>query len=113
MTDAPSRSGDAKHLLYLNNGGLRLVPADGGRPRTVAVPLTWTAVRPPARTVVPAGRMWDGLRQEIRRDVDIVIAGHRIRAVEPHADSRVGKRIDACDRLVVPGPIDTHHRREM
>ncbi|MBZ6296062.1 IS110 family transposase [Streptomyces olivaceus] len=37
------------------------------------MPLTWTAVRPPARTVVHAGRMWDGVRREIRRDVDIVV----------------------------------------
>ncbi|MCW1097091.1 amidohydrolase family protein [Streptomyces sp. RS2] len=113
VTDAPSWSGDSKHLLYLNNGRLRLVPARGGRPRTLAVPLTWTAVRPPARTVVHAGRMWDGVRREIRRDVDIVVEGHRIRAVEPHADGRAGQRVDARDRLVMPGLVDMHHHREM
>ncbi|MFI2412130.1 amidohydrolase family protein [Streptomyces sp. NPDC018947] len=113
VTDAPSWSGDSKHLLYLNNGRLRLVRAEGGRPRTVAVPLTWTAVRPPERTVVHAGRMWDGVRQEIRRDVDIVVEGHRISAVEPHAEGRAGKLVDARDRLVMPGLIDMHHHREM
>jgi len=50
----------------------------GGRPRTVAVPLTWTAVRPPERIVVHAGRMWDSVRQELRRDVDIVVEGYRM-----------------------------------
>ncbi|MDI3403230.1 amidohydrolase family protein [Streptomyces cavernicola] len=113
VTDAPSWSGDSKKLLYLNNGRLRLVSANGGRPRTVTVPLTWTAVRPPARTVVHAGRMWDGVRREIRCGVDIVVEGHRITAVEPHAEGRAGKRIDARDRLVMPGLIDMHHHREM
>jgi hypothetical protein len=42
------------------------------------VPLTWTAVRPPERIVVHAGRMWDSVRQELRRDVDIVVEGHRM-----------------------------------
>lgn len=113
VTDAPSWSGDSKKLLYLNNGRLRLVHANGGRPRTVAVPLTWTNVEPPARTVIHAGRMWDGVRDELRHDVDIVVEGHRITAVEPHAEGRAGKLIDASDRLVMPGLIDMHHHREM
>jgi len=113
VTDAPSWSGDSRELLYLNNGRLRLVPAGGGRPRTVAVPLTWTAVRPPARTVVRAGRMWDGVRAELRHDVDIVIEGHRIAAVEPRREGRDGRLVDAGDRLVMPGLIDMHNHREM
>ncbi len=57
--------------------------------------------------------MWDGVRREVRRDVDIVVEGHRIRAVEPHAEGRAGKHIDARDRLVMPGLVDMHHHREM
>lgn len=113
VSDAPSWSADSQQLLYLNNGRLRLVPANGGPPRTVAVPLTWTNVVPPARTVIHAGRMWDGVREEIRRDVDIVVEGHRITAVEPHAAGRAGRLVDARDRLVMPGLIDMHHHREM
>ncbi|MGW0704304.1 hypothetical protein ACWD0A_34510 [Streptomyces sp. NPDC002867] len=113
VSDAPSWSADSQQLLYLNYGRLRLVPANGGPPRTVAVPLTWTNVVPPARTVIHAGRMWDGVREEIRRDVDIVVEGHRITAVEPHAAGRAGRLVDARDRLVMPGLIDMHHHREM
>ncbi|MFF2654595.1 amidohydrolase family protein [Streptomyces sp. NPDC058045] len=113
VTDAPSWSGDSRNLLYLSNGRLRLVSAKGGPPSTVPVPLTWTNVKPPARTVVHAGRMWDGVRNEVRRDVDIIVEGHRITAVEPHRAGRAGQLIDAGDRLVMPGLIDMHHHREM
>ncbi|MFU0243582.1 amidohydrolase family protein, partial [Streptomyces scabiei] len=33
--------------------------------------------------------------------------------MEPHAEGRTGNRIDARDRLVMPGLIDMHHHREM
>jgi Tol biopolymer transport system component/cytosine/adenosine deaminase-related metal-dependent hydrolase len=118
VTDAPSWSGDSRQLLYLNNGRLRLVPAAGGRPQTVHMGLTWSNTAPRGRTVVRAGRIWDGSSRQLRRDVDIVVEGHRIVAVEPHrADDRAdhggARLIDARDSVVTPGLIDMHHHREM
>jgi Tol biopolymer transport system component len=113
VTDAPSWSGDSATLLYLNNGRLRLVPATGGAPRTVPTRLSWTNTAPRGRTVVHAGRMWDGSARRLRRDVDIVVEGHRITAVEPHRAGRSGRLVDARERVVVPGLVDMHHHREM
>jgi Tol biopolymer transport system component len=113
VTDAVSWSGDSTRLLYLNNGRLRLVHVDGGQPRTVPVRLTWTNQQPRGRTVIRAGRMWDGTSDRLRDDVDIVVEGQRITAVEPHRDGRDGHRIDARDSVVIPGLIDMHHHREM
>jgi len=49
MTDAPSWSGDGKWLLYLSNGKLRLVAADGKTaPSTVPLDLPGIA-KPPRR----------------------------------------------------------------
>ncbi|MEU4427799.1 amidohydrolase family protein [Actinoplanes sp. NPDC024001] len=113
VTDAPSWSGDSRRLLYLHNGVLRMVAASGGRPRTVPMRLTWANTAPRGRTVIHAGRMWDGVRRDLARDVDIVVEGHRITAVEPHRPGRDGRLVDARDAVVTPGLIDMHHHREM
>jgi Tol biopolymer transport system component len=113
VTDAPSWSGDSTRLLYLNNGRLRVVPAGGGAPRTVPTGLTWTNAKPRGRTVVHAGRAWDGVRRRLRDDVDIVIDGTHIVAVEPHRAGRDGRQVDARGAVVIPGLIDMHNHREM
>lgn len=113
VTDAPTWSGDGRTLLYLNNGRLRLVDADGGTPRTVPLPMRWANAKPRGRTVVHAGRMWDGTATSLRSDVDIVLDGNRISAVEPHAAGRDGRLVDASAGVVVPGLIDIHNHREM
>lgn len=113
VCDAPSWAGDSSTLLYLNNGRLRMIDVDGGRARTVRVPLTWRNAEAPDRSVVHAGVMWDGVSDTVRRDVDIVIEGKRIVAIAPHRDGRQGRLVDASDRFVMPGLIDMHHHREM
>ncbi|MCI3275146.1 amidohydrolase family protein [Streptomyces cylindrosporus] len=107
--DHPSWSADSRTLLYLSGTRLRLIGVDGGPARTVRVPLD--APRPtPADVVVHAGRLWDGIGETTRDDVDIVVSGGRITAVEPHrAGGRAAvRRVDASERTVVPGLCDTH-----
>ncbi|MFH9071163.1 amidohydrolase family protein [Streptomyces alboflavus] len=107
--DHPTWSGDSRTLLYLSGAKLRLIGVDGGHARTVRVPLDQR--RPaPADTVVHAGRLWDGTGDTVREDVDIVVRGGRVAAVEPHRASRGGtlRRVDASDRTVLPGLWDTH-----
>ncbi|KUF17947.1 amidohydrolase [Streptomyces silvensis] len=107
--DHPSWSGDSRTLLYLSGARLRLIGVDGGSARTVRVPLDQR--RPaPADTVVHAGRLWDGTGDTVREDVDIVVRGGRVAAVEPHRAARRGGRrhIDASGRTVLPGLWDTH-----
>ncbi|MFS8201563.1 amidohydrolase family protein [Streptomyces sp. CWNU-52B] len=105
--DHPSWSGDSRTLLYLSGARLRLTGVDGGRARTVRVPLDGR--RPvPADTVVHAGRLWDGTGDSVRDDVDIVVRGGRVTAVEPHRRRAATTRIDASERTVVPGLWDTH-----
>lgn len=105
--DHPSWSGDSKTLLYLSGTRLRLIGVDGGPARTVRVPLDQR--RPaPADTVVHAGRLWDGTGESVRDDVDIVVRGGRVTAVEPHRRRTALRLIDASERTVVPGLWDTH-----
>ncbi|HSV66805.1 MAG TPA: amidohydrolase family protein [Mycobacteriales bacterium] len=109
VSDAPSWSGDSSTLLYLSNGRLRLVAAAGGTPRTVPVGLTWTHVKPRGRTVIHAGRLWDGRSRRLRPDVDIVVERDRIAAVEPHRPHRTDPVLDAAGLTVMPGLIDAHN----
>ncbi|MCP2164015.1 WD40-like Beta Propeller Repeat [Goodfellowiella coeruleoviolacea] len=113
VTDAPSWSGDSRTLLYLNNGRLRLISAEGGSPRTVPVKLAWTNASSRGRVVVRAGRMWDGTSRTLSSAVDIVVDGGRITGVERAGSGLDGDVIDARDAVVIPGLIDMHNHRQM
>ncbi|MFI2645154.1 amidohydrolase family protein [Streptomyces sp. NPDC018610] len=112
--DHPSWAGDSRTLLYLSCGALRLLRLDSahvpGRPRTV--PLTLTARRAPGSWEplrVHAGRLWDGTGSAPRQDMDVLIRGGRITAVEPHRARRPGHRtLDASGQTVLPGLFDSH-----
>ncbi|MFE4514452.1 amidohydrolase, partial [Kitasatospora sp. NPDC056783] len=82
--DHPSWSGDSARLLHLTNGRLRLIGRDGADPRTVPVPLRTARALPPRSDVtrVHAARLWDGTGENPRDDVDIVVRGNRVTAVE-------------------------------
>ena len=111
VTDAPTWSGDSRHLLYLSNGKLRMISRDGSEVRTIPVDLTWTHEPAPARTIVHAGRMWDGRGAAERTDVDIVVVDGRIQGIEPHRDrSSEGqtKLVEAGNLTVIPGLWESH-----
>ncbi|MFH8693413.1 amidohydrolase family protein [Streptomyces sp. PAN_FS17] len=106
--DHPSWSADARTLLYLSAGRLRLLDLGSGRTRTVRVPLDHRRPRP-ADTVVRAGRFWDGTGAQVREDIDVVVRDGRIAEVSPHRAGRPAARhVDASDRTVIPGLWDAH-----
>ncbi|MDB5425445.1 MAG: amidohydrolase, partial [Phenylobacterium sp.] len=114
VTDAPTWSGDSKSLLYLCNGQIRLIGAAGGAPATVPHGITWATAKPKGRVVVRAGRLWQGLTPEIRKDVDVVIVGNRIADLLP-SGSAVGdaRVLEARDATVMPGLVEMHAHRQM
>jgi len=112
VTDAPTWSGDSRKLLYLSNARLRLLDVHTGSVRTVPVPMTWANAKSPRRTVIHAGRLWDGTGASVRRNVDIIVEAGRIAAVQPHS-AVDGHFVDAASLFVMPGLIDMHNHREM
>ena len=111
--DAPTWSGDSARLLYLSNGRLRLADVASGTVRTVDVDLRYRPERPPALTVVHAGAFWDGESRGLRRNVDIVVVGNRIRLILPHSGRHAGGHVvDASGLTVMPGLWDAHVHRE-
>ncbi|MEV5876345.1 amidohydrolase family protein [Streptomyces sp. NPDC052101] len=109
--DHPSWSADSGTLLYLSDGRLRRVSLSTARTHTL--PLRLTAGRGTSGSPEPlrihAGQLWDGTGAPPRHDVDILVTGKRITAVEPHRARRPGHRtLDASDRTVLPGLFDSH-----
>ncbi|WUX12088.1 amidohydrolase family protein [Streptomyces sp. NBC_01439] len=111
--DHPSWSADSRTLLYQSCARLRLLALDAagapaGAPRTVPVSLNYR--RPaPVDTVVHAGLLWDATGSPPRADVDVLVRGGRITAVEPHRPGRRATRtVDCSDGTVLPGLWDAH-----
>jgi Tol biopolymer transport system component len=112
VTDAPTWSGDSKKLLYLSNGKLRLISADGGSAETIPLELSWRYEKAPERTIIHAGRLWDGRGPDVQTDVDIVVANGRIQSIEPHRDRGSSDSsahfVDASKLTVIPGLWESH-----
>ena len=84
LADSPSWAADSRRLLYQTGGGLKLVDVTDGRITDVPVNLTWAPSIPSGRTVVHAGRLFDGKSATLRSDIDIVIRDNRIEQVVDH-----------------------------
>ena len=109
VADSPSWAADSRRLLYQTTSGLKLVDVNDGRITEVPVNLTWTPAIPQGRTVVHAGRMFDGKSSSLRSSVDIVIRDNRIEQVaDHHADLHTGTIVDAGNDVVMPGLIEMH-----
>lgn len=107
---APSWSGDGRHILYQSNDKLRLLDAETGDVRTVPLDLTYRMNVPKSHMVLHVGKLVDGVSRTARKDVDIVIDGNRITAVEPHVAGRAA--IEAPQLTAMPGLIDFHQHRQ-
>ena len=119
LAGAPTWSGDSRQILYQTDTGMKLVDVAARRVvRDVDAKLTWTpgpptyvasgSPRSGARTIVHAGRLWDGTTAGMQRDVDVIVDGNRITSVAPHRGSHDGTVIDASNETVIPGLIEIH-----
>jgi len=115
-SDAPTWSGDSRRILYLSNGQLRLIDRDGSNARTIPVELSWRPEQATGLTLIHAARLWDGRGSQVQTNVDIVVAGNRIRSIQSHKDSahrgaiaNNGHVLVATDKqTVVPGLWESH-----
>jgi hypothetical protein len=107
--ESPSWEGDSKHIVYQTPRGLRRIVADGSLPDQIALDLTWRNGSTPARIIVHAGHILDGVLEAVRGQADIVIEAGVIRSIEEHRDDlHTGAVVDASDEYVMPGLVDMH-----
>jgi Tol biopolymer transport system component len=110
-TDAPTWSGDSKQLLYLSNGKLRLIDANGSNPaQTIPLDLTTSRDEPNGRVLIHAGRFWDGKGPEVRTNVDVLVVNNRIKTISAHNDAahKTDRVVDASNQTVIPGLWEAH-----
>jgi hypothetical protein len=109
LAGAVTWTGDSRRILYQSDDGLRLVSVEDGATRRLDVALTWRPRHPTGRVVVHAGRLWDGISDQARRDVDLVLEGHRIARVEPHSAAlHRDSVVDGSRLTVIPGLAEAH-----
>jgi Tol biopolymer transport system component len=109
--DLPSWSGNSSTILYKSANKLRTVAAAGGAPSDIALDLKWTQTIPSGTTLIRAGKLWDGVSQALRQDVDILITRNRITSITAHqagAETRADHFVDASNLTVMPGMWDPH-----
>ena len=109
LADAPSWTGDSKSLVYLSLDRLKKVNVETGRAEEINAQLEWQPEKVTGALVIHAGRLFDGKSPDYRRDVDVVIEGHRIKEIAAHNESlHKGNVIDASDKTVIPGLFEMH-----
>lgn len=113
--DAISWTGDSRSIVYQSTGGLRRYHLDDGRSEEIPLRLEWQRPVREGAVVVHAARVWDGVSDDISRDMDIIVEGNRIVSVVPHSDARLaavadagGEVVVAGDHTVLPGLVDMH-----
>lgn len=107
---APSWAGDSRHILYQSDDRLELLDSETGTVRTIPLNLTYRQYVPKADYVLHVGKLVDGVARTARTDMDIVIHGNRIAAVEPHKAGR--NAIELPNLTAMPGLIDFHSHRQ-
>ena len=108
LATSPSWTADSQQLVYLATDQLKKLSLATGETTELPVDLTWRPQLSSERYVVHAGRLFDGIQNTYRENVDVIVEGHRIAGVEPHRDTHEVPVIDASDQTMIPGLFEMH-----
>ncbi len=108
LTDQPAFSADGRHLVFSSGSRLKMMAVESGAVTDVTPPVIYRPAQATERWVLRAGRVYDGRLASYRENVDIVIAGHRIEAIEPVRRERSERVVDALSHAVIPGLFEMH-----
>ena len=108
LADTPSWSSGGEFMVYMNADRMkRLTVATGEIEDITPAAINWRRDQPADEWVLRVGALFDGKREEYRRNVDIAIAGNRIVSINP-MDPEVTPAIDASDKSAFPGLFEMH-----
>lgn len=107
-----SWSADSQFLLYQAGTSLTKLDPKTGATVRADPDIRWTPAQPDDRLIIRAGRVFDGITDRYRNDVDLLVQGNRIVDLVPRGSAKArqfgGRLIDASDKTVMPGLIDAH-----
>ena len=105
----PSWSADGSRLIYVDGDTIKLFEKRRRRTRELDIQPTWVQALPQNALTIRAGRLFDGVQDGTTSGVDIVIQNGVITDVRQAGFSQVvGTLIDASDKFVMPGLIESH-----
>ncbi len=109
LVESPAWSPTGEQILVLGPAGLTQADTRTGQTEVRNPEHDWTPTAGKGTQLIHAGRLWDGLSNTYRSNVDVLVEGARILAVKPHAPHPNGINvIDASHQTVLPGLIDHH-----
>ncbi len=108
LTDQPSYSDNGRYLVFASGSRLKLMEMASGAVIDVTPPVRYQPEQATERWVLRAGKVYDGRLSSYRENVDIVIAGQRIEAMEPVRLDRSERVVDALAHAVIPGLFEMH-----
>lgn len=108
LASSPSWTADGKSIVYLATDQLKKLDISSGT--TTAIPnlLSWNPETATETYTIHAGRVFNGLDSTYQENMDLLIEGNRIAAIQSHQDDREGTVINASDKTVIPGLFEMH-----
>lgn len=114
LAEVPSWTADSKSIVYLATDKIKKVNIEDMSIKDVPMDFTWDYSQPSTKTIIHAGKVFDGISKNYLTDVDIIIDKNRIEAITKHKEGREGKLIDASNKTVIPGLFEMHtHQHAM
>jgi Tol biopolymer transport system component len=105
----PNWSADGSKLIFLDGDELRIYDAASKTTMTSAAAPTWRRAIPDTRYTIRVGRLFDGLGETYRTNVDVVVARNMIVDVRPAGAKPVeGVLVEASSKMMMPGLIESH-----
>lgn len=114
LADSLSWTGDSQAIVYQSLDRVKKVYLETKRIEAFNTTIEWQPEKITGTTVVHAGRLFDGKSSDYQRNVDVILAGHRIKDIVAHSDAQhVGNVIDAGNKTVLPGLFEMHGHQSL
>lgn len=105
----PAWSEDSTALIFIDGEKLKIFDRRSREISIVNIKPVWSQKMPESEMTLRAGRLFDGNGDTYQVDVDIVVRSGVIEAIHPaNSQPVVGELIDASDKTIIPGLIDSH-----
>ncbi len=107
LTDNPSWSAGGQYVVYMSGDRMVRLDSTTGVTEDITPALQYARAQPTGRYVIRIGRLFDGLGDGYRTNVDVAVENNRIVSNNP-ADPDVAPDIDASAYAAFPGLFEMH-----